>query len=116
MINWELIFCNLLFIIGLNKATYYRSCTDDEKQFPYCNDLGIDKESMQVLWFIRYYSINLFGAFYTKPICTCIQCMASVWGTLGYLAYYGLEDLSMLPVYVIVLSGLGHIASRFLHE
>lgn len=111
--EWELLIGNTLFIIGLYNAAAYRRCTDVEQGQPYCNKYGIDTESQNVLWFVQYYSLKYFGQYLSKPICTCPKCMASVWGTAWYLAANGFDNLWMLPVYVLVLSGLVGIVSKF---
>lgn len=104
--NWELLISNALFIIGLYHAASYRTCTDVEQGQPYCNKYGIDTETQNVLWFIRYYSVKYFGHYLSKPIATCPKCMASVWGTVWYIGSNGFTELWYLPVHILVLCGI----------
>lgn len=46
----------------------------------------------------------LAGDFWSKPICDCITCMASIWGSTGFLIY-GELDWIYLPIWILALAG-----------
>jgi hypothetical protein len=50
------------------------------------------------------------GAFWSKPLCDCPPCMASVWGFLPMFAYVG-WDWILIP-YTLSLSGLLYVFAR----
>jgi hypothetical protein len=75
----------------------------------------IVEDSKGVLWWVKYYVQYHFGYFASKPIITCVACMASVWGTLYFplmiLQGYELNTMTVLFyfVYVPALSALNRI-------
>jgi hypothetical protein len=108
---------NLLFIIGLNKATEYQCAVAEEKGQDYVDGHGIIKDSKYVLWFLRHWSVKYFGHNLSKPLFTCIPCMASVWGSVWYFATNTIEASNLIGwvAYVFILCGMGAIANRFLY-
>ena len=114
---WELAAVTELAIIGLNKATSFDYCHSLEQGQTYCDKRNIDSNSKFVLWFLRYWSDRAFGQFMTKPLFSCIPCMSSVWGSLAWWAYHGLtmEALAGWPVFVLALTGIGTIISKYIH-
>lgn len=87
---------NSLYIIGLNTVTYYEENDDDSKM---------------IFWKVREWSVETFGKFWSKPICTCPPCMASLHSTYIYfpvaLSIFGAIPVVFLawPVYALALSG-----------
>lgn len=69
---------NILFIWG-----FYLSCRvdfhDDEKP-----EHGYIKESRMAFWKLKRWSLKNLGMFWSKPVCTCPICMASLHSIIIY--------------------------------
>lgn len=115
--NWDHIIINVLFIVGLNKATYFEYAHPSEMDQDYVDGNGIISDSKFVLWWFRFKANRIFGHFLSKPLFTCIPCMASVWGTAGYWITHPFEVQSVWgwPVYVCVLAGIGTMVDKYIH-
>lgn len=99
---------NSLVIFGINKATAFEFCHQDDRELDFCDEDGIDKDSKMVLYRFRLWSLQSFGEFWSKPLFTCPPCMASVHSTYFYwmLMPPTQESLVVYPLYVLGLSGL----------
>lgn len=101
-----LAFVNAFIIIGWNRATMF------EYERGVVNFVGdepkVDEESKMALWKLRYWAIQNFGEFWSKPLFTCPTCMASVHSTYVYWAYQPLTTDSILlyPLYILFLAGV----------
>jgi hypothetical protein len=106
---------NALVIFGVNKATFFEYCYVDDRGKSFCDKYGIDKDSKMVLWFIRYWLLKTVGEFWSKPICTCPPCMASVWGTVVYwfAVPMDIHTAMIWPLYILMLSGLVALINSF---
>jgi len=106
---------NALIIFGINKATFFEYCHIDDRGEGFCDKNGIDKDSKMVLWWVRHWSLKAVGEFWSKPICTCPPCMASVWGTVVYWAMQPMNSTTALmwPLYICMLSGLVALINSF---
>jgi len=97
---------NSLYCIGLYKACSVELKIDNEPKH------GVIEETKMILWWVRYYSHLYLGRFWTKPVCDCPPCMASLhslyvfWPLVIYL--YGFNPIQLLvyPVYVGALSAV----------
>ena len=96
---------NTCIIFGINKVTSFEYCHPEDLNNSYCDEYGIDKDSKMVGWWLRYYSLKVFGEYWSKPLFTCPPCMASVHGTWVYLLMSPM-GWQMLPVYLLFLCGL----------
>lgn len=93
---------NAFAIIGVNRATEYESVNEELH--------GIVPDSKMILWKLRYYSIKTFGEFWSKPICTCCTCMASLHSIPFYLTFIlligSINWLFFYPLYIVSLAGI----------
>jgi hypothetical protein len=96
-INLHLLLITSLFIFGFNYATLY-----------------VSDEEHNILWHITYQSEKVFGGKWSKPICTCVVCMASVWGTLFYLTFGQNMSIQSYVIFVFALAGLNRILKNFI--
>lgn len=68
-------------------------------------------ESKMILWWVKYWSDELLGKFWSKPVYSCPTCMASVHGVIPFLltaaAMTGFEHITFLhwAFYTLALSG-----------
>lgn len=46
-----------------------------------------------------------------KPLIGCVTCMASVWGTLGYLLVE--KEVTLLIPFIVALAGLNYLLNQF---
>jgi len=70
---------------------------------------GLLSDGMLLGWlgnYLRYY----LGDFWSKPICDCPPCMASVYGIPVAVYYYSVAPMSI--AYVLALSGLLYVFAR----
>ena len=84
-------FINALFIIGMNRAFFY----DNVKGIP------VDGDKM-ILWKIHYKVRSIVGEYWSKPLFTCVWCMASVWSIPVFFPAMFMvhEKLSLINIYV----------------
>ena len=69
------------------------------------------------LWIVCFKILNRFSKkpeFYLKPLFDCTPCMASVYGSIGYLIVYGL-DIGII-VWVFSLTGFNHILNKIINR
>jgi hypothetical protein len=90
---------NALAITGFYVATWYKQA-DTEDHEPI-------EDTKEVLWRIKFYSLKYLGPFYSKPLCTCPPCMASL-HSLWYWLFFSLNttNLVLYPFYILSLCGL----------
>jgi hypothetical protein len=72
---------------------------------------------LERLWIVCFNILNRFTKrpeFYLKPLFDCTPCMASVYGTAGYLIVYGLEI--EIIVWVLSLTGFNHILNKIINR
>ena len=102
-----LLFLNSLLIIGFNRATEY-----DESNYVI--------ESKNILWFVRYYLIKTIGPFYTKPICSCVGCMASLHSIAPFWLYATSHNIEHAPIiypfYIMALSGASILINSLIQD
>jgi len=74
------------------------------------DERGITEDSKGLLWWVGFYCQTYLGQFWSKPICTCVMCMASLWSILPFWGFdylYGINDSLIWYVpYMAVLSVL----------
>jgi len=91
-----LLLFNSLLCIGINRASNYLTV-----------DNCIIEDSKGSLWLLRYYSVKLLGDFWSKPVCTCIRCMASVWSFPFWLFIeFSTFNLIIYLLYIPALSAV----------
>lgn len=85
-----LAFINALFIIGMNRAFYY----DNVDGIP----VGGDK---MILWKLHHQVRQRVGNYWSKPLFSCVWCMASVWSVPVYFPgmLYITGDMSVEMIY-----------------
>jgi len=93
---------NALVIVGINKATYYEQ-------------IKTKITDKMILWRLRYWAVNRFGEFWSKPLFTCPPCMASVHSTYIFWAFMPFELTSLLIyiVYIPLLAGVTAIVNNY---
>ena len=67
------------------------------------------------LWILCFKILNRFTKkpeFYLKPLFDCTPCMASVYGSTGYLIVNGLDIV--IVVWVLSLTGFNYILNKFI--
>lgn len=104
-----LAYLNAWVIIGFHYATGYTLHPHGIKGHDGADSNGIMNDSKMFLWRVRYASEKKLGDFWSKPICTCVQCMASVHGLIPFLTLSYFTSpwlLLMYPYYVLLLSGI----------
>ena len=70
---------------------------------------GLLSDGMLLGWLGNAIRLHV-GEFWSKPLCDCPPCMASVWGLLPMLALNG-WDWMLIP-YTLSLSGLLYVFAR----
>ena len=108
-----LIIITSLFINGLHWATYYE-----------LNGIWASKDGMKrnpdesnALWFLRYYPEKWFPSFIHRPLISCVQCMASVWGSLFYWGHFHtitIESVIMWVVFVMCVSAMNMVINKLI--
>ena len=98
---------NSVAIFGFQIATAF-DFIDDE--YP---ENGIMPDSKMILWKVRYWCLKKLGYFWTKPVCICAPCMASIHSTYFYLFFLAVVNFEMkwilfYPAYVLALAGLNY--------
>lgn len=97
---FALLLVNSLYCIGFYKACQVELKVDDEPKH------GVIEDTKMILWWVRYYSFLKLGKFWTKPVCDCPPCMASLhsiyvfWPLVIY--FYGFHPIELViyPIYV----------------
>ena len=105
-----------LFIFGWTYATSFTP-EGSTPENPYGDVPPVER---QIAWAFRYYigrfvSLRLPSmSWVLKPLLFCNQCMASVYGSISYLAYFQLDVRHLLiwPVFVVIVCGLNRIISQ----
>lgn len=74
----------------------------------------IEEKSKEILWFIKYYSEKWIGDKWTKPICGCVICMASLHSLLVWIPIYCMMEfhpvhLYFHAVYICALAGFNYL-------
>lgn len=101
-------------IIGINRGTDYESVNDERR--------GIVPGSEAGFWFVRFYSLKIFGEHLTKTICGCPKCMATLHGTWTFAIFFFLFAggnylwLIAYPLYWFALSGVAHAVNMKVTE
>lgn len=100
-------------IIGVNRATSFSYHPDAMAAIDYlpegCDENGVLNDSKMLLWRVRFYSLKYFGEFWSKPVCTCVKCMASLysvfyWPVLLYFYPYNWQFIVIYLLYIPALS------------
>lgn len=99
---------NVFVIVGFYKSTEF---TLKDKNASITKDTKVsDIDDKMLLWFVRFYAIKHLGRL-SKPITTCIFCMASLHSLYVYFSFYDFNmstpiDSSMkFIVYVFAVCG-----------
>lgn len=99
-------FFNCFAIIAINRATEYESFNDE-----------VIPGSESGFWFIRFYSIKIFGEQLSKTTCTCPKCMATLWAIPGYIYFlhfyadWQMMWIAFYPFYWFGLSTVSYVTS-----
>jgi hypothetical protein len=123
LILFPFLILNCLQIIG-----FYTACdveTDRRLGEQYCDGtikikyIVENEDSKMILWRVKLFCLNTFGEFWSKPICTCPSCMASLHSFWIWIPIYLSYDFSFILVYIhifyiLVLCGLNKlVTSKF---
>ena len=91
---YALLLANSLYCLGLYKACSFEFAHEDHPE------AGIIEGSKNFLWRVKYYSLKYLGPYWSKPICTCPPCMASIHSLYIYwpfvLYMYGFHPIELL--------------------
>lgn len=100
---------NCLWCIGFNTVTW---CEVDVVQLRNAKIYSQMVEDKMLLWPIRFYSIKWLGEYWSKPICTCLPCMASI-HSLWFWAFnpLTLSNFGIYILYAFALAGLNKISA-----
>ena len=94
-----------LAILGLHYAMSFDMIMDENGK-----PIIINKN---ILWFVKYYLLVLTKKFKVKilirPLCECVICMSSMWGTIGYLLLNTNYTLTGWGVTVVAVAGLNRL-------
>lgn len=100
---------NSFAILGLHYAFSYDYIMDGGKE------KIVDKN---FLWFVSFYAKKIFGRHWSKPIATCVVCMASIWSLPIYTYAYGIDltqdNIIRYLIYIPSLAGINRITERWL--
>lgn len=115
-----LMFFNALYIVGFYRAceySYHPEAIAGIDFIPEGSDEnGIIEESKMILWQVRHFCLNTFGDKWSKPVCTCISCMASLHSILPFCFYAYITDMSHPVIwyimYVPALSALAYFINN----
>ncbi len=69
------------------------------------------------LWILCFNVLDRFTKkpeWYLKPLFDCTPCMASVYGSIMYLAVYGLE--TGIVIWVLSLTGFNYILNKIINR
>ena len=98
---------NALIITGVYTVTWYKQA-DTEDHEP-------EEHSKMALWWVKYYSLKYLGEFWSKPVCTCPPCMASLHSLWFWFFFpFSLKMLVVYLMYMLALCGtMRLIAAKF---
>lgn len=66
----------------------------------------LSRSSMPFGW-LRFILEQNLPMFIHKPLITCYQCMSSIYGTLGFLYFYGFDGtIEMFALHIFIVFGL----------
>src|SRR5690349_136506 len=89
---------NALEITGFYTATWYKQ-EETDAHIP-------DEGSKMALWWVKFYCLRYIGEFWSKPICTCPPCMASLHSLWYWLFFpFTAPYIIMYVFYILVLCG-----------
>ncbi len=112
----QLLLFNSLWIFGLYKlfeADFY------DRDYP---EHGIDEKSKGLLSSFTVWCVTKFGFHYSKPICLCPPCMASIHSSyVFWLAVYLFGAITPVTViyylfYAVCLSGMNYLIIELLNK
>src|SRR5947207_9397678 len=96
---FPLLIFNALEITGFYTITWYKQAEENEHT--------PDEKSKMALWWVKYYSLKVFGEFWSKPFCTCPPCMSSLHSLWFWLFFpFNAQFLVLYIFYVFSLCGL----------
>jgi len=104
---------NSLWIFGLYELFYIEFLDDDYPEH------GINEDSKGLLWKVKRWSILTFGWFYSKPICLCPPCMASLHSLyVFFAAQYLFDKIELLDgliwlFYAVCLTGFNSLLLKY---
>lgn len=115
-------FANSFLIIGFNRACQYEVYENDQhfvRDNKVCqiNKGKIQEDSKMILWRVKYLSEKYLGKFWSKPVYSCVTCMASLHGVLPFvLTSYLTTGLSYIGIvywmfYTLVLAGFSTVVN-----
>lgn len=99
------LFFALLLINSLYCIGFYKACSVEFKVYDEPRH-GTIKDTRMILWWVKYYSSLWFGKFWSKPICTCPPCMASLhstyvfWPLVIFLYGWNPAEFIIYPIYI----------------
>lgn len=98
---------NAVEIFGFSFATSFDFIDEEHPEN------GIMPDSKMILWRVRYWCLINLGFFWSKPICICAPCMASVHSLPFYVFFlfmvqFQIQWILFYPLYVLILSGLNY--------
>ena len=103
---------NAFLIIGFYYSCEFRRHPKGNINSDGADGNGIMNDSKMVLWRLRFHVERSFGDFWSKPICTCVQCMASLHSVIPYTIYCLSTDARLLflfPFYVCTVSAMAKL-------
>lgn len=115
-----LLILNSIACVGFYRSTEFYFHPMYSKEAGYipdgCDSRGITNDSKNVFWFIRYYSEKYLG-WYSKPVCSCVRCMASLWSVMFWPFMLWFEPFSLILVvtYLLYIPALS-ITNEFINE
>jgi len=72
------------------------------------------EDSKEILWFVKFYSEKWLGEKWSKPVCNCVICMASLHSLIIWIPIYIYLPFSFMLIYshiiyVTALAGFNRI-------
>lgn len=103
---FALLVLNAMWIVGFYTACYCEIVEGYDNKT--CSvKLGPVYQTKMILWRVKYYSNKWFGEFWSKPICDCPPCMASIHSLWYFLFFeFDLPNVIIWVFYAVVLSGV----------
>jgi len=94
---FALLALNAAWVIGFYNATRYETHAIQ----------SVEDETKMIAWRIKYFANKYLGPFWSKPICDCPPCMASI-HSLWYFLFFEFNPMNIIMwvFYVFVLSGI----------
>jgi len=64
-----------------------------------------------ILWFIRYYLGRYLSKYWSKPVYSCVTCMASIHSIIPTILFCSYFDISLivLPFIILATAGLNYL-------